>query len=476
MDDHDFGGLLCGREAATETPPEDVRVLQKNSRLCSYLGWTHTTSPSAWKRVTWYKSGGLCLNFIGTKAVLSESQLHLPVSLRELHLSRVQMTCADLVRILGYVTPALRILTLDHNNIQTFPMSSEEPHYTLFPPDLEELNLSNNLLKSPTVPVYLPSNLRVLNLSNNTRLADSSNIVLPPSLNYLQLDNVNLLVQLGQLPQLIPRLPPHVQTLWLQRNYGQIQSFSFHSIGQYLKVLHLDSSRIPSLCDVTFPRSLEKLDLSRCGLELLTRVTFPSTLQCLYLNYNIVQAFVDTSLPANLQIFELEGNCVEHVSSLPTMPPNLTILNLSANMLESVDDLEVPSTVKELVLSHNRIASFASLRIPYGVRKLYLHCNKLQNRADLPRVLPTSIQKTHIMLKLDNTMPCHIETLYDFLLLRPMEERRRLRNVILELWMRTAVPLKLASRTDSVGQLWVFVYYLKRCGNISRLLLDYACW
>ncbi|ETW08254.1 hypothetical protein, variant 1 [Aphanomyces invadans] len=139
---------------------------------------------------------------------------------------------------------------------------------------------------------------------------------------------------------------------------------------------------------------METMGLHNNMLDSFVNVTFPPSVQYLDLSKNKLTAFVNTTLPVNLQSLRLSSNKFHTLDAIPLHDlPHLTRLIVSDNPLGTVDASTVlPSSLIDLDLSKCSLTRIdRAFRYPERLRKLDLSDNNMTSF--VPDLLPISLSE-----------------------------------------------------------------------------------
>ena len=205
----------------------------------------------------------------------------------------------------------------------------------LLPPNVKQLNLSNNDIRT----VNLPPNLEELYINNNSL----ERIKLPDTLKKLDISSTRI--------QEI-KVPKNLTELWANNILGGIKKIDYNS---HLNLLSIEQN------------SLVNID------------KFPSTLTHLYCSFNNISSLPE--LPPNLTHLFCANN---NLRSLPRLPSTLVFLVVDNNYLTSLPPL--PSTLKKLYATSNDLWFLPSLP---QLDTLDVSYNKLENVGNLCNDIPS---------------------------------------------------------------------------------------
>jgi hypothetical protein len=246
---------------------------------------------------------------------------HLPVALKELHLSRVILPRFETT---ARLPEGLRALAL---------------HDVRFSGDRVDKGVDEWR--------FLPASLQFLSLAGTTPLPSS----LPPALAGL---SVSLLSE-GDLPW--QPLPPHLTMLRLA--YVRLHAGELEALPRSLTDLAITHAPLEHLTGC--PVGVSHLDL-RWTRRLKDILGLPPKLEALNLLYSVDLERLD-NLPATLRYLNLAGT---HLARLPALPPSLEELDISGTRIASLDGL--PLKLRTLTLSPGQVRTLHGL--PLSVREL----------------------------------------------------------------------------------------------------------
>ena len=206
----------------------------------------------------------------------------LPDGLRELHLSNNKLCSLQ-----GYVFPeSLKILSFDYNPIATLVGVS-------FPKGLRCLEMRSLGLHALDADVLFPPNLQELDLSDN-HIQSIAHGILPPRLKCLVLVH-NLIESLERFVW-----PPSLENLDVSGN--KIRSIGADELPKELQRLELIFNRITTLDALRLPASLQSIDLSHNKIRTVAGSHFPDGLREVYFRWNPIRTFDATSFSTTVKI------------------------------------------------------------------------------------------------------------------------------------------------------------------------------
>ncbi|KAF0740588.1 hypothetical protein Ae201684_003965 [Aphanomyces euteiches] len=148
-----------------------------------------------------------------------------------------------------------------------------------------------------------------------------------------------------------------------------------------IKNMVLANNCLKAFDDVTFPPSIELLDLSRNSLQSFARSTLPPSLKTLNLLHNYLRSLSDIPMrnAAALQRLTLSENPIFEIKSTDILPPNLRKLSLVKCKIVSIAaNFTFPSTLETLDLTNNRLKAFSPQSLPRSLRQLHLDLNPIR--------------------------------------------------------------------------------------------------
>lgn len=213
----------------------------------------------------------------------------------------------------------------------------------------------------------------------------------------------------------------------LELVYNRVQYIADLSSYADLKRLNLANNQLTSVKRITWPSTLQELDLSNnplpafedlSELELSTltlsntsltdvsSIALPSSLSTLTVSFNDLTKFPVTNAHDSLKRLYLVTNKIASFADI-VIPPSLELLDLSWNKLSSFEGFELPSSVTKLFLGGNKFTSLAEFKTSNQLTTLYVHD---LNLGDLEGV---SFPSTVVALSLMN---CSLTTLSNLML------------------------------------------------------------
>ncbi len=179
-----------------------------------------------------------------------------------------------------------------------------------------------------------------------------------------------------------------------------------------LKSLHLNNNNLNSLSeDITFPEDLMFLNLSDNNLNSIPKsISLLKNLKYLYLHNNKFKSLpIDFSFLKKLIILDLSYNEIKIIPKGIIFPENLEILNLEINKIELlIDGTSFPKNLKTLNLSSNDLESLPDkISFPNKLQKLDFDHNKLKSLPDNIS-FPESLQKLGLSNNNLNSLPDNI--------------------------------------------------------------------
>ena len=255
----------------------------------------------------------------------------------------------------------LNTLMLTYNNLDTIDVS-------ILPKTLEYIDLSYNSIryfKSQPDCNEWPPNLKAILLSynniDNESLEELARIKWPAFLK-------NLVLECNPFSSLAPlhSLPDNLNILDLSQTrvtsfkVNSTQEYPYYKFPESLKILRLSSCELlsythPSLQTsprIKFPLGLTDLDLTECKIKSLHCFQFPTSLRILALSGNGL---------TDLASYNSRTGEDSHVCW--TQLHNLTDLDLYSNYISSIDNWEIPQSLKRLDLRLNMFVEI-SLHAP----------------------------------------------------------------------------------------------------------------
>ena len=168
-----------------------------------------------------------------------------------------------------------------------------------------------------------------------------------------------------------------------------------------IKVLNLALNKINETMELSFPNSLQSLDLSvnNIGGEGAKGLNLPTVLQFLNLSYSLIdtKGAKGLNLPARLQSLDLSLNSIgDEGAKVLQLPASLTDLDLSVNNIgdEGAQRLQFPSMLRNLNLSKNNIGAEGAkgLQLPSMLTFLDLYQNNMGAAGVSGLQLPPSLK------------------------------------------------------------------------------------
>ena len=143
----------------------------------------------------------------------------------------------------------------------------------------------------------------------------------------------------------------------LDLSSNQISIFKMKNpLPENIEVLDLSYNNVSRVNNKSLPKNLKELYLFKNSFSerFRPRSPYPSTLEVLDLSYNSIYDFYPVStLPISLKTLNLKHNSLS--SFKKKVPVSLTKLDLSINRITDINDISLPSNLKELYLSNNTI-------------------------------------------------------------------------------------------------------------------------
>ncbi|OJJ14626.1 hypothetical protein BKI52_42105 [marine bacterium AO1-C] len=258
-------------------------------------------------------------------------------------------------------SPNLKNLNLSNNKIKSLSVGCEIR-------DLQSFNLSYNQIQDIG---FLNSmlNLKTLTLNDNqilhifacSRLKGLKNL----NLSNNKVSNLRPLAALVELEQLVI-------------NSNDIDDVSFLSSLGSIKFLDLSNNKITNLKFLIGLKTLSALHLNRNKITDASFLRFLPNLKVLSLSFNKIRYF-DFLLSLNiLQKLDLRGCSIKNVSFLTSLS-SVTSLSLSNNRIRDGNALSSLSNLKALSLNYNEIRDISFLQTMTNLQTLYLSYNKVSN-------------------------------------------------------------------------------------------------
>jgi Leucine-rich repeat (LRR) protein len=223
----------------------------------------------------------------------------------------------------------LRTVYLQDNRLRSI-------HIGLFPPGIEHLNLSTNLLGSNELAIDFPRTLKTLNLDENS---------------------VQTLQTLGEWP-------PRLEELSMNDNPLKVCPRGLPLSLDTLAISGCNLIKVDCL-----PYSLKKLDVSCNRIRQIDLL--PRQLVSVHLGNNMLRsdALFRTRMPPTLRYLNLENN---QLTELPeNLPDTLEYLSVKRNNLLTLPKI-LPKQLSMLIVTENRIREF-QVQWKEGQRLLQLH-------------------------------------------------------------------------------------------------------
>ncbi|CAH2351502.1 hypothetical protein CLIB1423_03S07756 [[Candida] railenensis] len=187
------------------------------------------------------------------------------------------------------------------------------------------------------------------------------------------------------------KFPDGLETLNIGGGYS-LETLSGFKIPSRLKTLIASKGCITSIDNVTFPPSLERLDLVDNKIYFLNYVQLPPNLVSLDISQNRVDNLRGVVFPRNLKSLSLAANPIECIKGAK-FPESLDYLDLSFLPNESMTGLKFPDSLKELNLQQS-MTNTRGLKLPARLLSLNLAQNGVNSIN--PLKLPNSIQSLHL--------------------------------------------------------------------------------
>lgn len=210
---------------------------------------------------------------------------------------------------------------------------SELEEIKYFPPNLEEINISNcTLMHFDTNSA--PKSLTVICLENNLlEFFADGNI-------FLNLVELNLAY--NKLTN-IPLIPPNLKKLNIERN--EIEKIE-NLLESNLEELNISGNEIETLEGL--PVTLTKLEISKNNINI---IDLSNLFKLEYLNANSNDIImVNGEFPESLIHIELAHN---QLKSLPDINSNIEVLNISDNQLDNLPKIKTLEYIKKLDYNFN---------------------------------------------------------------------------------------------------------------------------
>lgn len=311
-----------------------------------------------------------------------------------------------------------------------------------FPPQLEELVLSLNMILSTDYVVY-PSTLKSLNLLENriyfldsvefpalleyldvsqNRIDTLKNVVFPRKLSYLLiLMNPIECIKGVRFPDTVDYLdasclpnesmtgikfPDHAKSLNLQSSMTNTRGLKLPA---YVETLNMASNGVNSINPLKLPNSIQCLYLSDNNIKTLNKVAFPTSIRELYLGNNMITTLKNVQFPPTLEVLDMamdpeNDENEKFVTSLKDVyfPANLRVLRLGYHLIKTIEGVDFPYGLEELELQYNDLRVFRNVK--FGPK---LHTLDLSGNQDLVALdnvyFPESLRELRVpSLLLDN--------------------------------------------------------------------------
>jgi Leucine-rich repeat (LRR) protein len=223
----------------------------------------------------------------------------------------------------------LRTVYLQDNRLRSI-------HLGLFPPEVEHLNLSTNLLGSNDLALEFPQTLKTLNLDENSI----------------------------QTLQTLEQWPPHLEELSMNDNPLKVCPRGLPLTLHTLAIAGCNLIKVECL-----PYSLKKIDASCNRIRQLDLL--PRQLVSAHLGNNLLRsdALFRTRMPPTLRYLNLDKN---RITELPgNLPDTLEYLSVKQNELLTLPKT-LPKYLKMLIVTENRIREI-EIQWKEGQRLLQLH-------------------------------------------------------------------------------------------------------
>lgn len=193
---------------------------------------------------------------------------------------------------------------------------------------------------------------------------------------------------------------------------GLIPSIDYVTFPQTLERLDLLENRIFFLNYIDFPARLKVLDLSRNRIDSLKNVVFPRGLEFLSVSHNPIECIKGARFPESIEYLDL--SCIPNESMTGIKFPDATVcLNLQQSMTNT-RGLKLPPFVKELNLAGDGVNSINPLRLPNLIEKLFLANNNIKtlNKVAFPSALRELYLGNNLVTTLKNVQfPACLEVL-----------------------------------------------------------------
>lgn len=187
------------------------------------------------------------------------------------------------------------------------------------------------------------------------------------------------------------KFPDGLETLNIGGGYS-LETLSGFKIPSRLKTLIASKGCITSIDNITFPPSLERLDLVDNKIYFLNYVQLPPNLVSLDISQNRIDNLRGVVFPRNLKSLSLAANPIECIKGAK-FPESLDYLDLSFLPNESMTGLKFPDLLKELNLQQS-MTNTRGLKLPARLLSLNLAQNGVNSIN--PLKLPNSIQSLHL--------------------------------------------------------------------------------
>ncbi|KAI3405595.2 hypothetical protein KGF56_001613 [Candida oxycetoniae] len=228
-----------------------------------------------------------------------------------------------------------------------------------FPDSLEQLSLEVNQIESID-EVKFPKNLINLGIGSN-KLKTIYKPRFPQTIKTVHLTE-NLLKKVD-LSTNDRGQPLQIEILYL--NYNRLNDIKSLKLPTTLKILNLNSCFIRTIEDYEFAPSIEELSIMGCNLLSIDKVTFGagSKLKYCCLSQNEISKLNGISFPQSVENINLSRNRLTQIPQCLQCLQNVKYLNLSTNKIRSAAYKFQTSSIETLDLSYNSIKKLR-LRFP----------------------------------------------------------------------------------------------------------------
>lgn len=232
---------------------------------------------------------------------------------------------------------------------------------------LKILDFGESSIRSFPGVVKLPESLEILNIGGGYALETLAGFKIPSNLKILlagqgalhSIDNVTF--------------PPSIERLELCDN--KIYYISYVEFPPRLQHLDISQNRIDNLRSVNFPNSMVSLNIAYNPIDSIKTVKFPDNLQYLDVSNIPNESMAGVKFPDLLINLNLQAS-MTNTRGL-RLPPFLSTLNLCDNSVNSINPLKLPNSLSVLYLNNNNIKTLNKVQFPPKLIKLYLGNNMI---------------------------------------------------------------------------------------------------